>query len=90
MTIDERLEALTHPVELIASMQLETGNAIRELTGHAELSDKRMDTLAAAVTTTNANVIQLSGAVESLGGTVKHLLGGLRELIDRIPPENLR
>lgn len=31
MTIDERLEALTHSVELIAQMQLKTEKEIRQL-----------------------------------------------------------
>ena len=31
MTIDERLEALTHSVELFAQMQLKTENEIRKL-----------------------------------------------------------
>jgi len=31
MTIDERLEALTHSVELIAQAQLKTENEIRQL-----------------------------------------------------------
>jgi hypothetical protein len=65
-------------------------DAIRSLIEHADLSDKRIEGLTAAVTATNENVIHLSGAVENLGSTVKDLLTGLRELIDRIPPENLR
>jgi len=31
MTIDERLEALTHSLELVAQMQLKTEKEIREL-----------------------------------------------------------
>jgi hypothetical protein len=50
----------------------------------------RIDTLAAAVATTTENVIRLGEAIESLGSTVKELLGRLRELTEHMPPKNLR
>jgi hypothetical protein len=49
--------------------------AIQGLTDHAELVDKRIEALREVQIQTNAGV--------------KDLVGAIRDLIDRIPPENL-
>jgi len=49
--------------------------AIQGLTEHAELVDRRIEALREAQSETNADV--------------KDLVGAIRDLIDRIPPENL-
>jgi hypothetical protein len=42
MNIDERLEALTHTVELIAGMQLATDKELQQLTGKMDQLTVRM------------------------------------------------
>ena len=53
-----------------------TWEAIRSLTNHAKLADRRIAALHQAQSETNASV--------------KDLVSAIRDLIDRIPPENLR
>ncbi len=50
--------------------------AVRGLVEHAELTDKRIEALRQAQLQTN--------------DSVQGLIGAIRDLIDRIPPENLR
>jgi hypothetical protein len=49
---------------------------LRGLTEHAQMNDKRIEALRESQMETNASV--------------QGLIGALRELIDRIPPENVR
>lgn len=49
MNIDERLEALTHSVELLAGMQIETEKHIEVLAGMQTETEKRITRLAGTV-----------------------------------------
>ncbi|MBV9339589.1 MAG: hypothetical protein JO159_01710 [Acidobacteria bacterium] len=83
MNIDGRLEALTHSVELLASMHKDSQKTVTELAHEAERVSTEVQELTKTVGQLSNTVGQLSNVVEQLSNIVGQVSRGMERLSNR-------
>lgn len=70
-------------IDRIETQLATMGEILQGLIEHAESTDRRFDQV-------HKSIVELRLSQAEINTAVKNLTGALRDLIDRIPPENLR
>jgi predicted nuclease with TOPRIM domain len=84
MSIDERLEAIRHSVELLAGMQIETEKRLARLTERVDQLGEKVDQLTGKLDRLTENVDQLTDRSDVLQTSMTTIADSMA-LLSRIP-----
>jgi len=89
MSINERLEAINHSVELLAGMQIETEKGLTRLTERVDQLTGKLDRLTEKVDQLTENVDHLTDRSDVLQTSMATLADGMA-LLTRVPLDHHR